>query len=44
MNRRNAIRGFIFAGVDALIAGALLMAYLLLVVAPQLPALDSITD
>ena len=44
MNRRNAIRGFIFAGVAALIAGALLLAYLLLVVAPNLPALDTITD
>ena len=44
INRRNAIRGFIFAGVAALIAGALLLAYLLLVVAPNLPALDAITD
>nr|WP_315399059.1 PBP1A family penicillin-binding protein [uncultured Duganella sp.] len=44
INRRNAIRGFIVAGAAALIAGALLLGYLLLVVAPNLPALDAITD
>ncbi|HEX8406647.1 MAG TPA: PBP1A family penicillin-binding protein [Duganella sp.] len=44
MTRRNAVRGFIVAGAAALIAGALLLGYLLLVVAPNLPALDVITD
>ena len=44
MTRRNAIRGFIVAGAAALIAGGLLLAYLLLIVAPNLPALDAVTD
>jgi hypothetical protein len=41
LTRRNAIRGFI-AGVAC--AGGLLIAYLLLVVAPNLPSLDAVTD
>jgi penicillin-binding protein 1A len=44
LTRRNAIRGFIVAGAAALIAGGLLLAYLLLIVAPNLPALDAVTD
>jgi len=44
LTRRNAIRGFIVAGVAALIAGGLLLAYLLLYVAPNLPSLEVITD
>jgi penicillin-binding protein 1A len=44
LTRRNAIRGFIAIGVAGLIAGALLIAYLLLVVAPNLPSLDAVTD
>ena len=44
MTRRNAIRGFIVAGASALIAGGLLLGYLLLIVGPNLPALDAVTD
>ncbi|MES2347121.1 MAG: penicillin-binding protein 1A [Pseudomonadota bacterium] len=44
LTRRNAICGFILAGVAALVAGALLLGYLLLYVAPNLPSLDVITD
>ncbi|WP_348697760.1 penicillin-binding protein 1A [Duganella fentianensis] len=44
LTRRNAIRGFIAIGVAGLIAGGLLIAYLLLVVAPNLPSLDAVTD
>ncbi len=44
LTRRNAIRGFIVAGVAALVAGGLLLAYLLLYVAPNLPSLEVITD
>ncbi|MBV6323459.1 penicillin-binding protein 1A [Duganella violaceipulchra] len=44
LTRRNAIRGFIVAGVAALIAGGLLLAYMLLYVAPNLPSLEVITD
>ncbi|MYM87277.1 PBP1A family penicillin-binding protein [Rugamonas sp. FT82W] len=44
LTRRNAIRGFIVAGAAALIAGGLLLAYLLLYVAPNLPSLEVITD
>jgi penicillin-binding protein 1A len=44
LTRRNLIRAAIGAGVAALAAGGLLLAYLLLYVAPNLPALDTITD
>ncbi|MYN18618.1 PBP1A family penicillin-binding protein [Rugamonas sp. FT107W] len=44
LTRRNAIRGFIVVGAAALIAGGLLLAYLLLYVAPNLPSLEVITD
>nr|WP_229256217.1 penicillin-binding protein 1A [Duganella fentianensis] len=44
LTRRNAIRGFIAIGIAGLIAGGLLIAYLLLVVAPNLPSLDAVTD
>jgi len=44
LTRRNAIRGFIVAGVAALVAGGLLLAYMLLYVAPNLPSLEVITD
>ncbi|MBY0555588.1 MAG: penicillin-binding protein 1A [Burkholderiaceae bacterium] len=44
LTRRNAIRGVIAIGVAGLIAGGLLIAYLLLVVAPNLPSLDAVTD
>lgn len=44
LTRRNAIRSFIVAGVAALIAGGLLLAYMLLYVAPNLPSLEVITD
>jgi penicillin-binding protein 1A len=44
LTRRNLIRAAIGAGVAALVAGGLLLAYLLLYVAPNLPALDTITD
>ena len=44
LTRRNAIRGFVLAGVAALIAGGLLLAYMLLYVAPNLPSLEVITD
>ena len=44
LTRRNAIRGFIAAGVAALLAAGLLLGYLLLYVAPNLPSLEVITD
>ncbi|ELX08286.1 penicillin-binding protein 1A [Janthinobacterium sp. HH01] len=44
LTRRNAIRGFVLVGVAALIAGGLLLAYMLLYVAPNLPSLEVITD
>jgi penicillin-binding protein 1A len=44
LTRRNLIRAAIGAGVAVLAAGGLLLAYLLLYVAPNLPALDTITD
>ncbi|NRR34049.1 PBP1A family penicillin-binding protein [Oxalobacteraceae bacterium] len=43
-SRRNLIRGAIIGGAGAAIAGVLTAGYLLLVVAPGLPALDAITD
>jgi penicillin-binding protein 1A len=44
INRRNAIRAAIGAGAAALIGGGLLLAYMLLVVAPNLPSLETVTD
>jgi penicillin-binding protein 1A len=44
VNRRNLIRAAIGAGMAALVGGGLLLAYLLLYVAPNLPSLDAITD
>ncbi len=44
LNRRNAIRGLIVIALAGLIAAGLLVAYLLLYVAPNLPSLESITD
>ena len=44
LTRRNVVRGSIVAGGVVLIAGASLLGYLLLVVAPNLPSLDVITD
>ncbi|NGZ84652.1 penicillin-binding protein 1A [Duganella aceris] len=44
LTRRNLIRAAIGAGVAVLAAGGLLLGYLLLYVAPNLPALDTITD
>ncbi|MFA9219215.1 MAG: penicillin-binding protein 1A, partial [Sphingomonadaceae bacterium] len=44
LNRRNAIRGLIAIALAGLLAGALLLAYMLLYIAPNLPALDTITD
>jgi penicillin-binding protein 1A len=44
INRRNLLRAAIAAGLAALIGGGLLLAYLLLYVAPNLPSLDTITD
>ena len=44
INRRNMIRAALAAGLAALVAAGLLIAYLLLVVAPNLPSLDAITD
>jgi len=44
LTRRNAIRGFIAVGIAGLIAAGLLIAYMLLVVAPNLPSLDAVTD
>jgi penicillin-binding protein 1A len=44
LNRRNVIRAAIGAGLAALVAGGLLLAYMLLYVAPNLPSLDTITD
>ena len=44
LNRRNAIRGLIVIALAGLIAGGLLIAYLLFYVAPNLPSLDTITD
>jgi penicillin-binding protein 1A len=44
LNRRNVIRGAIAAGLAGLIAGGLLLAYLLLYVAPNLPSLEAVTD
>ena len=43
-SRRNVVRGVIVAAAGAAIAGAGLLGYLLLYVAPNLPALDTITD
>ena len=44
INRRNMIRAAIAAGLAALVAGGLLLAYLLLYVAPNLPSLEAVTD
>jgi penicillin-binding protein 1A len=44
INRRNLLRAAMAAGLAALIGGGLLLAYLLLYVAPNLPSLDTITD
>jgi len=44
LNRRNLLRAALVAGVGALVAGSLLVAYLLLYIAPNLPSLDVITD
>jgi penicillin-binding protein 1A len=44
INRRNLLRAALAAGLAALIGGGLLLAYLLLYVAPNLPSLDTITD
>lgn len=44
LTRRNAIRGFIAVGIAGLIAAGLLIAYMLLVIAPNLPSLDAVTD
>jgi len=44
LNRRNVIRAAIVAGSGAAAGAALLAGYLFLVVAPNLPALDAITD
>nr|WP_229633688.1 penicillin-binding protein 1A [Duganella qianjiadongensis] len=44
LTRRNAIRAAIGAGIAGLIAAGLLIAYMLLVVAPNLPSLDAVTD
>jgi penicillin-binding protein 1A len=44
LTRRNLIRAAIAAGLAVLVGGGLLLAYLLLYVAPNLPSLDTITD
>lgn len=43
-SRRNVVRGVIVAAAGAVIAGAGLLGYLMLYVAPKLPALDAVTD
>ncbi|NYE60413.1 penicillin-binding protein 1A [Duganella sp. 1224] len=44
LTRRNLLRAALGAGLAALVGGGLLLAYLLLYVAPNLPSLDAITD
>ncbi len=44
LNRRNMIRAAIGVGLAGLVAGGLLLAYLLLYIAPNLPSLEAITD
>jgi len=44
LNRRNVIRGLVAAGAAAAIGGAAVAGYMLVVVAPNLPALDAVTD
>ncbi len=44
INRRNMIRAALAAGLAALIGGGLLLAYMLLYVAPNLPSLEAVTD
>ncbi|KQX01214.1 penicillin-binding protein [Massilia sp. Root418] len=44
LNRRNAIRAVTIGGISAAVGAALLAGYMLVVVAPNLPPLDAITD
>ncbi|MBJ7313796.1 penicillin-binding protein 1A [Rugamonas sp. CCM 8940] len=44
LSRRNLVRGVIVAAAGAALVGAGLLGYLLLYVAPNLPALDAVTD
>jgi penicillin-binding protein 1A len=44
LNRRNMIRAAIVTGLAGLAAGGLLLAYLLLYIAPNLPSLEAVTD
>lgn len=44
LNRRNMIRAAMGAGLAGLVAGGLLLAYMLLYVAPNLPSLEAVTD
>jgi penicillin-binding protein 1A len=44
LNRRNTVRGLIVIALAALLAGGLLLAYLLFYITPNLPSLDTITD
>jgi penicillin-binding protein 1A len=43
-SRRNVIRFLVVGGIAAIAVGALLAGYMLLVIAPNLPALDAVTD
>ncbi len=44
LNRRNAVRGLIAAGIAGLLAAAALLGYLFLIVKPRLPSLDAVID
>jgi len=44
LNRRNVIRGLIAAGIAAVIGAAAVIGYMLLVIAPNLPSLEAVTD
>ncbi|HEY1149505.1 MAG TPA: transglycosylase domain-containing protein, partial [Pseudoduganella sp.] len=44
LNRRNVIRGLIAAGIAAVIGVAAVIGYMLLVIAPDLPSLEAVTD
>jgi len=44
LTRRNLIRAALIAGAGALVGGGLLVAYMLLYIAPNLPSLDVLTD
>jgi penicillin-binding protein 1A len=44
LNRRNVIRGLIAAGIAGAIGAAAVIGYMLLVIAPNLPSLEAVTD